>query len=45
MTKQILKIIDNNFDENNINIIDDNFCLSPIKIPFSSYDLKYSTPL
>lgn len=41
MAKQILKIIDNNFDENNINIIDDNYCLSPIEIPFSSYDLKY----
>lgn len=41
MTKQILKIINNNFDENYINMIDDDYCLSPIKIPFSTYDLKH----
>jgi hypothetical protein len=41
MTKQILKKIIEDFDENRINDIDDVFVLSPIRIPYSSYDLKY----
>lgn len=41
MTKQILKKIFEDFDENKINEINDDFILSPIRIPYSNYDLKY----
>jgi hypothetical protein len=41
MTKQILKKIFEDFDENIMNEINDDFVLSPIRIPYSSYDLKH----